>query len=170
MLGLVLALCSCSEGGSVDAPPQKKGLTERVAVLMGGWPHAKAITETGKATAYRITQDPDQDYKEVMISEGVGLTPEQRKTLVDLLARDDAYGWEIAKGCEPMPGVLITFEDGATYARVRLCFSCRMVGYRPGSWEDFDPISAGLIEWVKGVFPEDRAIRSLGTDDEATGL
>lgn len=109
----LLFLPGCT-GDKTDPASSTPQLTDRVAKLMGGHPHAKAITETGKATAYRIQQDPDQNFKEVMISDGIALTPEQRGALVELLARDDAYDWDIAKGCEPMPGVLITFEDGAT--------------------------------------------------------
>ena len=173
MLGLAFTLGGCSERGPVSenqqpGPSEPPELTERVAMLMGGWPHAKAITETGKATAYRIGKD--EQFKEVMLSEGIALTDEQRQALVGLLARDDAYGWDYGKGCEPMNGLLVTFEDGATYARIRFCFSCEMLEYRPGSSEDFDPINDELVKWVKGVFPDDEAIQSLGTEDEASGL
>jgi hypothetical protein len=171
MLGLALTLAGCSDNAPANGektPPGQLELTERVAMLMGGWPHAKAITETGKATAFRIGRD--DDFKEVMLSDGIALTDAQRQTLVGLLARDDAYLWDIAKACEPMNGVLVTFEDGATFARVRFCFSCMILEYRPGSSEDFDPINAELVEWVKGVFPDDKAIQSLGTEDEASGL
>ena len=167
LFGLLLTASGCSDSGKVSKP-QPPELTERVAMLMGGWPHAKAITETGKATAYRIGRD--DDHNEVMLSDGIALTEAQRQTLVGLLARDDAYDWEVAKGCEPMNGVLITFEDGATFARVRFCFQCQILEYRPGSSEDFDPINAQLVDWVKGVFPEDKAIQSIGTDEEASGL
>ena len=172
MLVLVTLLAACSGGGSSSNAPNTEPPepTERVAVLMGGHPHAKAITETGKATAFRITQDPDQDYKEVQIGDGVALTPEQRQELVALLADDGSYEWDLAKGCEPMPGVLITFEDGATYARVRICYSCVMVGFKPGSWEDFDPINQELIDWAKGVFPDDEAIQGLSVDGGNSGL
>lgn len=167
LLGLLLAVTGCSDSGKVSKP-QPPELTERVAMLMGGWPHAEAITETGKATAFRIGRD--DDFKEIMLSDGIALTDTQRQTLVGLLARDDAYDWEIAKGCEPMNGVLVTFEDGATFARVRFCFQCQILEYRPGSSEDFDPINAELVDWAKGVFPDDKAIQSLGTEEEASGL
>ena len=163
-----LTLQACSDSGVPDPQPAPPELTERVAMLMGGWPHAKAITETGKPTAFRIGRD--DDFNEVMLSDGVELTDEQRQTLVSLLSRDDAYDWDIAKGCEPMNGVLVTFEDGATYARVRFCFQCMILEYKPGSSEDFDPINAELVEWVKGVFPNDKAIQSLGTKEQAPGL
>ena len=170
---LLLALSGCSDAPANDPQPQTgpqpaPELTERVAMLMGGWPHAKAITETGKATAFRI--GVDEDFKEIMLSDGIELTADQRESLVSLLAQDDSYEWEIAKGCEPMPGVLITFEDGATYARTRICFSCRMIGFTPGNWEDFDPINDELVQWVKGVFPDDELIQKLGTEEEAGGL
>ena len=170
LLGLFLLVSGCSESSSVSEqqPSEPPKLTERVAMLMGGWPHATAITETGKATAYRIGRD--EDFNEIMLSDGIALTDEQRQTLVGLLARDDAYEWDIAKGCEPNNGVLVTFEDGATFARVRFCFSCQILEYRPGSSEDFDPINAQLVKWVKGVFPDDAAIQSLGTKEEASGL
>jgi hypothetical protein len=166
---MVALMLGCADPQPTQPAEESIELPERVAILMGGWPHAKAITETGKATAYRITYeqgDPDTE----TLGPAITLTPKQRSELVSLLARDDAYEWDIAKGCMPMPGILITFEDGATYARVRLCYSCRMVGYRPGSWEDFDPINEPLIDWAKGVFPEDEAIQSLGTAGAERGL
>ncbi|MFN3168917.1 MAG: hypothetical protein ACE37H_17855 [Phycisphaeraceae bacterium] len=178
---LMLVTWSCiaaiTQVGCADKSPEDQQvpdgevqLTERVAMLMGGWPHANAITTTGTATAFRITQDREDNFKEKIISEGIELSPKQREALVALLARDDAYAWDVAKGCEPMPGVLITFEDGATYARVRICFGCQMIGFTPGDWEDFDPINDELIAWAKGVFPDDQAIQSLGTEDELGGL
>ena len=167
MLILALLVVGCSDGGPVaDKPAAPPELSERVAMLMGGWPHAKAITETGEATAFRIMQDPEQSYKEVTLGEGIKLTDAQRAELVGLIGRDEAYGWDFAKGCEPMPGVLVTFEDGATFARLRICFSCKVLGYTPGDWEDFDPVSNEMIDWVKGVFPEDKLIQKLGTDDQ----
>lgn len=164
---LFLVAAGCSDSGHVDQPITPK-LTERVALLMGGWPHAKAITETGKATAFRIGRD--DEFNEIKLSDGIALIDAQRDALAGMLARDDAYLWDIAKGCEPMNGVLVTFEDGATYARVRFCFSCQILEYSPGSSEDFDPINAELVEWVKAVFPDDEAIQSLGTIDEPSGL
>ncbi|MEM9345220.1 MAG: hypothetical protein AAGB26_01255 [Planctomycetota bacterium] len=166
-LFLTLAGCSNDELAVEDAAPPE--LTDRVAVLMGGWPHARAITETGEATAYRIELDLDTG-EEKMLSEGVVLRLDQRMELTGLLSRDEAYGWDIAKGCEPIPGVLITFEDGATYARLRICFSCQMLGYTPGDWEDFDPVNDELVKWIKGVFPDDELIQALGTADDEGGL
>ncbi|MEM6505622.1 MAG: hypothetical protein AAF711_09155 [Planctomycetota bacterium] len=166
-LSLPLAGCSNDELAVEDAALPKP--TGRVAMLMGGWPHAKTITETGKATAYRIERDLETG-EEKMLGAAVALRPGQRTELIGLLSRDDAYGWDIAKGCEPMPGVLITFEDGATYARLRICFGCQMLGYTPGGWEDFDPINGALIAWVKGVFPNDRLIQKLGTPEDEGGL
>ncbi len=157
----LLLLPACGGGATTRQSSEEIKLTDRVTTLMGGSPHAKAVTQTGKATAFRIKQDPKQDYEEVIISEGAALTPEQRAALVELLARDDAYEWEIAKGCEPMPGVLITFEDGATYARLRICFECKMLGFTPGSWEDFDPVYNDLVKWAKDVFPDDAVIQGL---------
>jgi hypothetical protein len=165
---LLTPLSGCTDR-AVEAPPATTP-SERVVKLMGGAPHAEAITQTGTATAYRITQDRDDNYKEKIISEGIELTPEQRAKLVGLLARDDAYEWDYAKGCEPMPGVLITFEDGATFARVRICYGCMLIGFSPGKWEDFDPIYTELVAWAKGVFPDDQAIQSLGTEDDTGGL
>ena len=166
LFALVILLQACSNGNTAKAPPTAPEPSERVAMLMGGWPHAKAITDTGKATAFRIMRDPDDDFKEKIISKGIALTAEQRAQLVALLADDASYGWDVAKGCEPMPGVLVTFEDGATYARARFCFSCQMVGFTPGNREDFDPINAKLVAWVKGVFPGDELIQKFGTEEQ----
>lgn len=164
----VLPLVGCADRTTNSPPPIPKP-TERVATLMGGHAHAQAIIETGKATAYRIT-NPEAEPRDEKLGPGVHLTAEQRAAIAALLARDDAYEWDVAKGCEPMPGVLIAFEDGATFARVRLCFSCQMIGFTPGSWEDFDPINKQMVAWVKGVFPDDKAIQSLGTAEEPSGL
>lgn len=154
---IVLPLWGCAHQ-STNNPASAPKPSERVAMLMGGWPHANAITQTGKATAFRINYDADG---EEQLGPPVPLTPEQREILVSLIARNDAYEWTIAKGCEPRPGVLVSFEDGATYARLRICYECRMLGFKPGAWEDFDPISDELVAWVKAVFPDDKAIQDL---------
>ncbi|MEO0475387.1 MAG: hypothetical protein AAF085_05340, partial [Planctomycetota bacterium] len=86
VLFVCLLISGCStEDAAVETPSSPPELTDRVAKLMGGWPHAKAITETGKATAFRIGKD--EDFKEFMLSDGVELTTAQRQALVDLLAR-----------------------------------------------------------------------------------
>lgn len=173
VLAMALANAGCSDGGSVEQAdhPETPEVSERVALLMGGWPHARAITETGKATAYRIL-NPEDPREQEKIGPGVELTHGQRDALARLLAREDAYAWDVSKGCEPLPGVLVTFEDGATYARVRFCFSCQMLEYMPShaGWEDFDPIYAELVDWLKGVFPDDEAVQKLGTPEQEQGL
>lgn len=166
-IGSLLLFSGCSESGpeSERASPQTPVLNQRVAILMGGWPHAEAITETGAATAFRIL-NPEDPPEEEKTGPGVPLTKGQRQALVEALARDDAYLWDEAKDAEPKYGVLVTFEDGGTYARVRFCFKCQMLEYRPGSKGFFGPINDELVEWVKGVFPDDEGIQKLGTPED----
>ena len=169
LLTALLALAACSNNeDSVTTPEEDLHISQRLVDLMGGYPHMDAIRTTGKATAFRIGKD--DAFNEVVLGEGIVLTDEQRQALSSLLVHDHSYDWDIAKGCEPMPGVLITFEDGATVARVRLCFSCRMVGYTPGGWEDFDPVTDELVQWVKDVFPDDEVVQALGTPEQTDGL
>ncbi len=167
LISIYLVLPSCSSEN--ESSPQ---MSKRVVELMGGSSQVEIIKKTGTAFAYRIQMNPKLEYGEEIIGEGVQLTPEQQQGLVGLLVRDDAYGWEFAKPCKPRYGVLIKFEDEAKSVRLRFCFSCQMLEFMPsekGS-EDFDPINGELVQWVKGVFPNDTEIQSLGTPNEVHGL
>lgn len=167
--GVVLVACS-KPGDSLEDSEQPPRISQRVIDLMGGDEHADVIRYAENVIAYRIKIDPKQGFKEVQLCEGIELTGRQRRALTGLLVQDGAYEWEIAKGCQPMPGVMIAFEDGETRSELRLCFQCGIVEYLPGSHEDFDPVYAELVQWVKGVFHDDQAIQALGTTDQQDGL
>ena len=89
------------------------------------------------------------------------LTGEQLEVLQTLLLDESSYGWDYAKDCAPLPGVLIVFSKGSEQLEVRLCYECLMIGFLPGEWEDFDPVENELISWAKTVFPGDEVIAGL---------
>ena len=89
------------------------------------------------------------------------LKGKQLEVLQSLLVDPENYGWDYAKACETNPGVLLLFSKGAKQLEIRLCFECLMIGFKPGHWEDFDPIEEEMIAWVKTVYPDDEVIQSL---------
>ena len=131
--------------------------------------------DLGLAQSHRDAQDgpaaigQDGGFKETRLSEGVELTHDQRRAFAALVLSDASYDWRIAKACMPLPGVLVVFTDGDTRSEVRICYSCVMVGFTPGSWEDFDGINHA-IAWAADVFPDDEAIQALARDGISSGL
>jgi hypothetical protein len=88
-----------------------------------------------------------------------------RATLSKVLSDPNTYLWNVAKGCESLPGVALRLADAKTQVDVLICFSCDELeiytnGRRAGH-EDFDPRRADLIHVSKKLFPKDKKIQSL---------
>jgi hypothetical protein len=104
-----------------------------------------------------------------LLARGPELTPPQRELLRELVFDDASYQLEIAKACEPMPGVLIRAWSGERFVDLALCFECSMWGVGvqsaadafPPRWEDFDPIARRLAALAKELFASDPAIQKL---------
>ncbi|MBL8900172.1 MAG: hypothetical protein JNM84_21255 [Planctomycetes bacterium] len=104
-----------------------------------------------------------------LLARGPQLDSAQRELVKRLLFDDDSYELEMAKGCDPTPGVLLRVWSGARTLDLALCFECKMWGIGvqsaadafPRPWEDFDPVNQQLVGLVKELFPADAVIRGL---------
>jgi hypothetical protein len=102
--------------------------------------------------------------------EGPLLTAEQRERFLTLARDSDHYLFDLAKGCEFMPGVALRFDGPAGRLEVLLCFSCDEWAFaipapdgELDSWEieDSDPARAELIRLARELFPRDEALSKL---------
>jgi hypothetical protein len=152
--------------GCVDDP--------RVAGLFGGEATFAAIKSAKSIEAVRI-DGKKHDEKLVgsdtalfgypITSKPVQLTPEQIKTLGTILANPGTYSFDIAKGCEFLPGVALQTTAGKQEVVILLCFGCDelaiYVGGKRVGHEDFDNARGKLAALMKQVFPKDDEIQSL---------
>jgi hypothetical protein len=105
----------------------------------------------------------------LVLSRGPALDSAQRELVKALLFDEDSYEFEMAKGCEPTPGVLLRAYRGERFVDIALCFDCKMWGigvqssreHFPRQWEDFDPVTKPLVGLVKKLFPADAVIQGL---------
>ena len=113
----------------------------------------KKGTETkGKLADYVILNGP------VPVNEKIS-------TAIAELVKKDIYEWNMAKGCEPIPGVAIEYTKGTDKLLIFFCFECDILltylnSKRVGG-EDFDRIHRALANEVKKIFPNDPAIQKL---------
>ncbi|HEV7280095.1 MAG TPA: hypothetical protein VGN57_07780 [Pirellulaceae bacterium] len=96
----------------------------------------------------------------------VELTADQQGRLKKILLDPRSYDFTSAKGCMPLYGVRLRFQDAAgKIVDVLLCFQCETLAvYRDDlevGGEDFDRISDELAELMKELFPDDPAISEL---------
>jgi len=151
LTGLCLPACTKSS----PAP------TSRVTQLVGGADQVSILQQPDTVTVQRLKQDAgDTD-----IGQAVGpaqtISLPRAKELSDILLDDATYFWAGAKGCDPMPGVLVTYESNGKRAEIRICYECMMLGFAQGHWEDFDDRYDQLVAWGKQVFPDDPEIQGL---------
>jgi hypothetical protein len=147
---------------------------QRVVALYGGEQALAALTAPDSVEALRIDPKsfgtaPPEEGKVIagypITSEPVKLSAEQTKELAAILANPGTYSFDIAKGCEFMPGVALRAKVGESDVVVLLCFSCKELavylgGQRVGS-EDFDNAAEKLKTLVKQLFPDDKEIQAL---------
>ncbi|MCB9905973.1 MAG: hypothetical protein H6831_16355 [Planctomycetes bacterium] len=103
-------------------------------------------------------------------AEGPLLTDAQRDRFLDLARDADHYLFELAKGCEFMPGVALRFDGPAGRLEVLLCFSCDEWAFAVPtaegeleSWEieDCDPARSALLALARELFPKDETLSGL---------
>jgi hypothetical protein len=154
------------------------GPTARVTALLGGQAAVAILTDTTgavKREAWRIDGHAGPRRAAAGASASIhghpvlaGPVPVDAATAAELAAivlDDDTYLWDLAKGCEFMPGVAIRATRGATVVDVLLCFSCDeaafwLDGKRVGV-EDTDPRRADLVRIARRLFPDDVKLGAL---------
>lgn len=154
---LLLALSGCEPGE--DATLEVFGSPEAIATVRSA--------ET--VSAQRLV--PNSFHRKLSSEyetqgESVALSADQAQRLKAILLDAGSYDFESAKGCMPMYGVRLRFQDAADeIVDVLLCFQCKTLAVyrddRDAGGEDFDRVSAKLAELMKELFPDDRAIAEL---------
>ncbi len=170
--GVATALAACCGSGGGAAQPD-----DDAAAFLGA--DAVAILATpDRVESFRVVRPLDRPIDPAKAIAGVEriaggplLDAAQMALVRDLLFADESYEFEIAKGCVPVPGVLLRAWQGGRHADLYLCFECLMWSvtvdtpadrFPPGNeWEDFDPVSRRLAALVKALFPADAAIQAL---------
>ena len=148
----------------------------RIQTLMGGEAAYALIADLSKAKtceAYRIdgyargtkADGPGKLHGYPIISAPSPLDDASKTTLSKVLTDPNTYLWDVAKGCEFLPGVALRLADANVQVDVLVCFSCDELemytnGKRVGH-EDFDPRRTDLLRVAKKLFPKDENIQAL---------
>lgn len=162
-----------SPSGSSQAGPQ---VGRQVGKFLG--PERVAILQQAdRVETYRVKNpfqtsldDPGPRVANlVWTAQGKPLTKPQIAELQNLVLSDSSYEWEVAKGCEPAPGVVFRVFRKKEYVDVVVCFDCEMWAFGLNTqdnesaelWEDFDPVVKPLAALAKAAFPDDEVIQGL---------
>lgn len=172
----VLSASACRRTVPVSEKPSAPEVTERVQAFLGGAAAAATLLEASDATtcqAFRIDpfggKDDGADGKirgHTITAGPVAVSAPQRAGFASVLGSDDTYLWDLAKGCEFLPGVALRYRGGSgSNVDVLLCFSCDELAIYTANGrvasEDFDPRRADLVLLVKELFPDDPKIQAL---------
>ncbi len=145
----------------------------RVEQLYGGPAAMGALRAPDSVQAWRTTAKfavkPGTETKgelaDYLILNGPVPVKESISTAIADLLQRDIYEWNMAKGCEPIPGVAIEYTQGTNKLLIFFCFECDiLLTYLNGnrvSGEDFDRIHRALANEVKKIFPNDPDIQKL---------
>jgi hypothetical protein len=173
---LIIGFAGCGQhsGPTTIAAPSGQKYDIRIAALFGGAEQIDGFVTSGAVEALRIDPTsfgnaPAEEGKVIagypITSEPVKLSAEQTKALAAILTNPGTYSFEIAKGCEFMPGVALRAQVGKHEVVMLLCFSCKelavFVGGKRAGVEDFDSVAGKLKALVKNLFPEDKEIQGL---------
>ena len=145
----------------------------RVEQLFGGPEAMAALRAPDSTQAWRTTAEfavkegteTKGKLADYVILNGPVPVKESISTAIAGLLKKDIYEWNMAKGCEPIPGVAIEYTKGGDKLLIFFCFECDILltylnGKRVGG-EDFDRIHRALANEVKKIFPNDPAIQKL---------
>ena len=161
VVGCLLAGCQQPAGPAVDKPSE-------LLSIFGSEQGIDIVQASTDVHAYRLAdgsyyQDDLADYERA--GEPVPVPEVDQVTLRDLLLDEGSYELEMAKGCEPVFGVGMSFASGGKAVDILFCFQCDiLVVYQDGRAvgdEDFDPARTRLVTLVKKFFPNDNVIEQL---------
>lgn len=170
VLGFALLLSSFATAIAADKP------TLAARAWLGA--DIVAVVEAAdKVESFRIREDfatakdkQSPDTKRIagrlLLGKGKPLSAKHRDQLKQLVLSDSSYLFEVAKGCEPVPGVIFRLHHKDRYVDVVLCYECKMWGFAASGgkrekWEDFDPVARQLIKLAQVAFPDDKVIQEL---------
>ncbi|MEE2989884.1 MAG: hypothetical protein VX715_04680 [Planctomycetota bacterium] len=165
---ILLLAASCFLGGCQRPVEQAPGGSQALLAVFGNQQVIETVWAASEVHAYRLAdasfyQDDVSSYERS--GEAVTLSEADRLQLRDLLLDEESYELEMAKGCEPVFGVGVTFARGEQRVDVLFCFECDILAvYQDGKGvgdEDFDPARTRLVKLVKKFFPADDVIQQL---------
>jgi hypothetical protein len=166
---LLLLALGCLLTGCHDEPVGKAVVSSKELLLIFG---SQEVIDVVRAStdvhAYRLAE-PGY-YEADLVSydragEPVRVAEVDRVMLRDLLLDEGSYELELAKGCEPVFGVGVSFVAREQAVDILFCFECDILAvYQDGKVvgdEDFDPARTRLVRLVKKFFPDDNVIQQL---------
>ena len=165
---LLLLAVGCLLTGCHETGGKVVGSSKELLPIYGSQQVIDIVQASTDVHAYRLAdagyyQDDLADYERA--GEPVRIPGTDRETLRDLLLDEGSYELEIAKGCEPVFGVGVSFVVGEQAVDVLFCFQCDILAvYQDGRVvgdEDFDPARTRLVALVKKFFPNDDVIQQL---------
>lgn len=165
---ILLLAVSCFLGGCQRSAEQAPGSSQELLAVFGNQQVIDTVQAASTVRAYRLAdasfyQDQLSSYDRA--GEAVAVSEADRLQLRDLLLDEESYELEMAKGCEPVFGVGVTFTSGEQRVDVLFCFECDILAvYQDGRGvgdEDFDPARTRLVKLVKKFFPADDVIQQL---------
>ena len=146
---------------------------KRIIQLFGGSEAITPLRAPGKVEAWRTTASFAvkegtetmgrlADY--VILNGPVSMADEVGTQIAAILQRD-IYEWNMAKGCEPTPGVAVRYSRGENQLLIFLCFECDILlvyfnGKSVGG-EDFDRAHKALADLARKIFPNDPALKKI---------
>jgi len=163
LLAIICLLGGCQQPAEQVAPSSQELLS-----VFGNQQVIDTVHAASEVHAYRLAdasfyQDELSSYKRA--GEAVTVSEADRLQLRDLLLDKESYELEMAKACEPIFGVGVTFARGEQSVDVLFCFECDILAvYQDGRVvgdEDFDPARTRLVRLMKNFFPADDVIQQL---------
>lgn len=154
------------------------GPSARVTSLLGGPEAVSVLSDTSgavKREAWRIDSfnikrnpapvNPPRLHDHPILAGPVAVDDATAAEIAAIFLDDDTYRWDVAKGCEFDPGVVIRETRGATVVDILLCFSCDEaefhVGGKRAGIEDTDARRADLLRIARRLFPDDPDLAKL---------
>ena len=165
---LLLLVVSCLLAGCQKPVGQAVDSTSQLLPIFGSQQVIDIVQASTDVHAYRLAdagyyQDDLADYEHA--GEPVRVPGADREILRDLLLDEGSYELEMAKGCEPVFGLGVSFARGEQAVDILFCFQCHILAvYQDGRAvgdEDFDPARTRLVTLVKKFFPNDGVIQQL---------
>ena len=161
MLMALLASLGCQSGSA--KVEQLFGGPEAMAALRA--PDSTQAWSTTAEFAVKKGTETKGKLADYVILNGPVPVKESISTAIAGLLKKDIYEWNMAKGCEPIPGVAIEYTKGGDKLLIFFCFECDiLLTYLNGKrvdGEDFDRIHRALANEVKKIFPNDPDIQKL---------
>ena len=158
---LLTATLGCQSGSA--RVEQLFGGPEAMAALRA--PDSTQAWHTTTKFAVKEGAETKGKLADYVILNGPVPVKESISTAIASLLKKDIYKWNMAKGCEPIPGVAVEYTKGANKVLIFFCFECDiLLTYLNGnrvSGEDFDRAHSSLAVLIKKIFPNDSEIQKL---------